>query len=100
MSDKALDAVEWELVRADIAMEKARLKANGDWAKWEAFQTQTNARFAAYAAPADRMARAARRRRRMSEEDHIALWLAVRTPDLSFLMAPLRRPRRPGWPFR
>ena len=28
MPDKALDPVEWELVRADIAMEKARLKAN------------------------------------------------------------------------
>ncbi len=25
MPDEALDAVEWELVRADIAMEKARL---------------------------------------------------------------------------
>ena len=44
MPDKALDPVEWELVRADIAMEKARLKANGDWSKWEEFQTQTNAR--------------------------------------------------------
>jgi len=48
MSDEALDPVEWELVRADIAMEKARLKANGDWSKWEEFQTQTNARLAAY----------------------------------------------------
>jgi hypothetical protein len=48
MPDKALDPVEWELVRADIAMEKARLKANGDWSKWEEFQTQTNARLAAY----------------------------------------------------
>ena len=38
MPDKPLDPVEWELVRADIAMEKARLKANGDWAKWEEFQ--------------------------------------------------------------
>jgi hypothetical protein len=37
MSDEALDPVEWELVRADIAMEKARLKANGDWSKWEEF---------------------------------------------------------------
>ena len=44
MPDKDLDPVEWELVRADIAMEKARLKANGDWSKWEEFQTQTNAR--------------------------------------------------------
>ncbi len=45
MPDKALDPVEWEIVRADIAMEKARLKANGDWAKWEDFQTQTNIRW-------------------------------------------------------
>ena len=44
MPDKALDPVEWEIVRADIAMEKARLKANGDWAKWEEFQSQTNIR--------------------------------------------------------
>src|SRR5271165_3082017 len=57
MPDKALDPVEWELVRADIAMEKARLKANGDWSKWEEFQTQTNARLAAYAAPLDWRAR-------------------------------------------
>ena len=35
MPDKALDPVEWKLVRADIAMEKARLKANGDWSKWK-----------------------------------------------------------------
>ena len=46
MPDKALDPVEWELVRADIAMEKARLKANGDWSKWEEFQSQTNIRWA------------------------------------------------------
>jgi hypothetical protein len=46
MPDKALDPVEWEIVRADIAMEKARLKANGDWAKWEEFQSQTNIRWA------------------------------------------------------
>ncbi len=46
MPDRALDPVEWELVRADIAMEKARLKANGDWAKWEEFQSQTNIRWA------------------------------------------------------
>jgi hypothetical protein len=45
MPDKPLDPVEWEIVRADIAMEKARLKANGDWAKWEEFQTQTNIRW-------------------------------------------------------
>ena len=42
MPDKALDPVEWEIVLADIAMEKARLKANGDWARWEEFQKQTN----------------------------------------------------------
>ena len=46
MPDKALDPVEWEIVRADIAMEKARLKANGDWAKWEEFQSQTTIRWA------------------------------------------------------
>ncbi len=57
MPDKALDPVEWELVRADIAMEKARLKANGDWSKWEEFQTQTDARLAAYSAPLDWRAR-------------------------------------------
>ena len=34
MPDKTLDPVEWEIVRADIAMEKAGLKTNGDWAKW------------------------------------------------------------------
>ena len=100
MSDKALDPVEWELVRADIAMEKARLKANGDWAKWEEFQIQTNARFAGYTAAAEWLARAARRRRPTTEEERVALWWAVRTPDLSFLPAPPRRPRRLGWPFR
>ncbi len=100
MSDKALDPVEWELVRADIAMEKARLKANGDWAKWEEFQTQTNSKFAAYTAAAEWMARAARRRRPTTEEERVALWWAVRTPDLSFLSTPPARPRRIGWPFR
>ena len=52
MPDKPLDPVEWELVRADIALEKARLKANGDWAKWEEFQARSNAMRAGYAAPA------------------------------------------------
>ena len=94
MSD--LDPVEWELVRADIAMEKARLKANGDWSKWEAFQAQTNARFEARAASAERMARAAKRGRVETEEERIALWWAVRTGDLSFVTAPPRLPRRPG----
>jgi hypothetical protein len=97
MPDKALDPVEWELVRADIAMEKARLTANGDWAKWEEFQTQTNATLAAYAAPSDWVARAARSR---TEEDRVALWWAVRTPELSWLMTPPRRPRRRRWPLR
>ena len=95
MPDKDLDPVEWEMVRADIAMEKARLRANGDWAKWEAFQAQTNSRFAAYAASAERMAAAARRGRATAEEDRLTLWSAIRTPDLSFLMAPLRSLRRP-----
>ena len=100
MSEKELDPVEWELVRADIAMEKARLRANGDWAKWEAFQAQTNSRFAAHTASAERMARAARRGRAVTEEERSVLWWALRAPDLSFLMAPLRKPRRPGWPLR
>jgi hypothetical protein len=100
MTQKELDPVEWELVRADIAMEKARLRANGDWAKWEAFQARTNARFSAYATSADTMARAARRGHSVTEDERAALWRAVRTPDLSFLLAPLRRARRPGWPLR
>jgi hypothetical protein len=66
--DHAPDPVEWELVRADIAMEKARLKANGDWSKWEEFQRQTNARLAASSAPLDWRARERR-----------VLWWAVRT---------------------
>ena len=89
MPDKALDPVEWELVRADIAMEKARLKANGDWSKWEEFQTQTNARLAAYSAPLAWRAR-----------ERIALSWAVRTPELSGLVWPPRRPQGPGWPLR
>ena len=100
MSQQGLDPVEWELVRADIAMEKARLKANGDWAKWEKFQAQTNARFATHAASAEMMARAARRGQGVTEAERIASWWAVRTRDISFLMAPPRRPRRPGWPLR
>jgi hypothetical protein len=93
-----LDPVEWELVRADIAMEKARLKASGDWSKRQKFQAQTNARFAAHAASSERMARAARHGHSLTEEERIALWWAVRTPDLSFLMAPPKTPRRPGRP--
>jgi hypothetical protein len=100
MSDKELDPVEWELVRADIAMEKARLKANGDWSKWEEFQAQTNARFAGYASSRERMSLGARRGYAATEEERLALWFAVRTPDLSFLLAPFRRSRRPGWPLR
>ena len=45
-----MDEVEWEIVRADIAMEKARLEANGDWAKWRESQAPTNLRLAALAA--------------------------------------------------
>jgi hypothetical protein len=97
MPDKALDPVEWELVRADIAMEKARLKANGDWYKWEEFQTRTNAR----------LERAligwrAQRGRGLptTEDERISVWWVVRTPELPWLMAPPRRPRRTGWPLR
>src|SRR5271165_1778313 len=101
MSDKELDPVEWELVRADIAMEKARLKANGDWSKWEEFQTQTNARLAAYRERPLIGWRALRGRGLpMTEEERNALWWVVRTPELSGLMGPPRRPRRPGWPLR
>jgi hypothetical protein len=78
-------------------MEKARLKANGDWSKWEEFQTRTNARL-------ERALigwRALRGRGLpMTEDERIALWWVVRTPELPWLMAPPRRPRRPGWPLR
>ena len=100
MSHQKLDPVEWELVRADIAMEKACLKANGDWAKWEKFQAQTNARFSAYATSAETMERAARQGQGATEEERRSLWWALRTRDISFLMGPPRRPRRPGWPLR
>ena len=100
MPDKDLDPVEWELVRADIAMEKARLKANGDWAKWEEFQAESNAIRAGRAAPADRTARAAGARSPAGDEERAALWWAIRTPELSWLTGPPRRPRRRGWPFR
>jgi hypothetical protein len=99
MPDKPLDPVEWELVRADIAMEKARLKASGDWAKWEKFQAHSNAMLSAHAAPAEWI-RTAMTRPPMTEEERAALWLAVRTPELPGLMGPPRRPRRPGWPLR
>lgn len=100
MPDKPLDPVEWELVRADIAMEKARLKANGDWAKWEEFQAQSNATRAGRAWPAGWLARAARGRSLATEEERLALWWAVRTPELSGLTGPPRKPRRRGWPLR
>jgi hypothetical protein len=93
MPDKPLDPVEWELVRADIAMEKARLKASGDWAKWEKFQAHSNAMLSAHAAPAEWM-RTAMTRPPMTEEERVALWLAVRTPELPGLMGPLRWARR------
>ena len=48
-----MDQVEWEIVRADIAKEKASLEANGDWAKWRESQAQTNLRRAGLAGPAD-----------------------------------------------
>jgi hypothetical protein len=54
-----MNEVEWEIVRADIAMEKARLEANGDWAKWRESQAPTNLRRDALAALADWRARAA-----------------------------------------
>ena len=100
MSAKDLDPVEWELVRADIAMEKARLKANGDWSKWEAFQAQANAGFGARAAFAERAGRGAGREHPETEEERMALWRALRTRDLSFLIAPFRKLRRRGWPLR
>ena len=61
-----MDKVDWEIVRADIAMEKARLKANGDWAKWEEFQAQTRWMHETYAAPAHGFGQAARARSRRS----------------------------------
>jgi hypothetical protein len=100
MSDKELDPVEWELVRADIAMEKARLKSSGEWSKWEAFQAQTDARFGARLASAARIARAARQGRSETEEDRVALWCALRARDLSFLIEPIRKLQRRGWPLR
>jgi hypothetical protein len=51
-----MDEVEWEIVRADIAMEKARLEANGDWAKWRESQAWTNLRRVPLDTPADRAA--------------------------------------------
>ncbi len=68
-----MDKVDWEIVRADIAMEKARLKANGDWAKWEAFQAQTRWMHDTYAAPW--FGRAARARH---EEHERLFWAALR----------------------
>jgi len=100
MPDRDLDPVEWELVRADIAMEKARLKANGDWSKWEAFQAQANARLGAHVASLERIGRAARRGQGETEEERVAWWWAFRTRDLSFLMSPPRGFRRWGWPLR
>jgi hypothetical protein len=100
MPDKYLDPVEWEIVRADIAMEKARLKANGDWAKWEEFQRQANDTLAAHRASSGWLARAARAQRRVIDEERVTLWWAARIPDPSWTMAPPRTPRRPGFPLR
>ena len=91
MPDRSLDPVEWELVRADIAMEKARLEANGDWAEWEAFQERVNARVAAHAASIEKIRRAAERGPPASEDERIAWWWALQTRDLSFLSVPPRR---------
>ena len=93
---KALDPVEWELVRADIAMEKARLKANGDWSKWEEFQAQSNAMRAGYARTGDWTMSVPRARPQATEEERFSLWWTVRTPELSWLTRRLRRPRRRG----
>ena len=68
-----MDEVEWEKVRADIAMEKARLEANGDWAKWRESQARTNLRRAVFAAP--------------------AYWAARATQGAAWT------PRRLGWPW-
>ena len=54
-----MDELEWEIIRADIAMEKARLEANGDMAKWRESQARTNLRRAALDTPADWAAQAA-----------------------------------------
>ena len=43
-SNKVLDDVEWELVRADIAEKKAELEKNGDMAKWRKFQAEIKRR--------------------------------------------------------
>ncbi|RBP05688.1 hypothetical protein DFR50_13451 [Roseiarcus fermentans] len=98
MSGQDLDPVEWELVRADIAMEKARLKANGDWSKWEAFQAQANDRFGARVRSAVGMPRGAGREDPETEA-RSALRRPLRTPDLSFLVAPFRKLRRRGRPL-
>jgi hypothetical protein len=96
MPDEELDSVEWELVRADIALEKARLEANGDFAKWEAFQSQADARYRARASSLEKTARAAKLGQSETEENRIALWCALWARDLSFLMAPFRGPRSRG----
>jgi hypothetical protein len=101
MPERPLDAVEWELVRADIAMEKARLKANGDWSKWEEFQRESNAMRAGYVGAFGWRPRPARPESRMTEEERAVLWRTVRTAEQSG--APTRPPRRPrsrGWPLR
>ncbi len=101
MPERPLDAVEWELVRADIAMEKARLRANGDWSKWEEFQRELNAMRAGYVGAFGWRLRPARPGSRMTEEERAVLCRTVRTAEQSG--APTRPPRRPrsrGWPLR
>ncbi len=46
MINRPLDPVEWEIVRAEITFEKARLEANGDMDKWRASQRETERRLA------------------------------------------------------
>lgn len=91
MPDEPLDPAEWQIVRAKIAAEKERVRANGDWAKWEAF----HARVADGSDAAHDSDGAASLPGAPTTEEHRRAW-AVRTTELSFLSA-LRRNR---WPFR
>ena len=91
MPDEPLDPAEWKIVRANLAAEKERVRANGDWARWEAFQAQVADGFDI----AHDNAGAARPAGAPTIEEHRRAW-AVRTSELSFLSA-LRRNR---WPFR
>src|SRR5271166_6901087 len=95
-----MDKVEWEIVRADIAMEKARLKANGDWAKWEEFQT-----LRAFT-PCEHRPNMAGRRRCARSIRHVPFGESCGASVGAFLRSCLRRrvseepPRRPCANFR